>query len=179
MQYNQLHTIDLINAFCTKESITDDNFLACTFKVPLTSDYNEQLEDLTTRLKELTTKLSGCFEWSDKRADGWHFHFITSASNLFELIGKGVHIVNGYDLDGWISYLTKQAIEKRYISLDEQASASRLLSNTKVKAYIEEATDAEVKHFPSFVWFRIFYLFRNKVIRMMLPPIRPAPNNVE
>ena len=119
MRYNREYTIDLINTFLRHNSIDEFNYLACTIKVPLTSSYDLQKELLCNQIEQLNINLSGCLEWSDKQANGWHFHFVANAGDIERLLANGVHIIKGYYLQGWIDYITKQTPEKEYIQLAE------------------------------------------------------------
>jgi len=75
--------------------INDSNYVMVTINCPdYITDWQKQLRYLERRLERIKIKYVACFEWSDKRANGYHLHLIISREdgNIEVFPSKTCHI---------------------------------------------------------------------------------------
>lgn len=93
-------------SLCRKFSINEHNYIACTLVIP-NEGYNNSIKQLEQEMERMGITYIGAVEYCLNKAKGYHLHFITKKENADYLFKRGVHIINGYDLNGWVNYMIK------------------------------------------------------------------------
>ena len=130
---------DEIISFCHNHELFDSNFLACTLTSSSThnyKDFEQQKEYLYKAIKRLNVSTIVSLEFDEKQRY-WHLHFIAhqryiktiqqlNTDNNLDLL-----IINGYDLKGWIDYITIRTFDIFISKEMDMNKVQPIIKNTK------------------------------------------------
>lgn len=114
------NAVDTLLFESKQAGITNDNFLACT--LILAPEQTQSINEAKEAFKSLNIDAVGVAEYQLTKAGGYHIHFVTKKEKTEYLLKRGVHIINGYFLQGWLWYLTKNTTSIQITTKEQNES---------------------------------------------------------